>query len=514
MGVAGTRIARGSAWLSAGQFISTMIAFAGSIAIARLLKPDEYGLIGIALILPGLLLGLLDLGVSEAIIRFSPLDKRRGYISTVFVFKVAMAVTTSLLVFILSDYMADALNRPYITPMIKILSIYALGEIVNGAIGQVLIGVGEYDKAGFLSIVRSFVRVASSILLIVIGLGVYGSIWGFSIASASVLAVSLIYVSKYIDSIKFEIELFKEIIKFSLPLYIPTLLGLPLNQIVNIFLARYATNIELGNYSVASNLLVPLGIVGDSMATSIYSTLPLLVDRGDKLREVVYKSVTYTSIIILPMAMGLIVFSKPLVYLIYSAQYSLAPVYLSLSAFTGLTVVLGSYVIGPYLKSIGETVKIMKISFVNCFIYIPLALLLIPTYRVVGLIVSGVIAGFFSTLYGLYVVSRDFRLEIVGRRNVVILGALSFPAIVAWITSFLPLSSFMIKFLLEVVIYLVFLALVLPFILKKSEIFEFIELLKSVKLFSFIAPRILSIILVISSLLNNIKSRFLTNKHD
>ena len=509
MGVAGTRIARGSAWLSAGQFISTVIAFAGSIAIARLLKPDEYGLIGIALILPGLLLGLLDLGVSEAIIRFSPLDKGRGYISTVFVFKVAMAVTTSLLVFILSDYMADALNRPYITPMIKILSIYALGEIVNGAVGQVLIGVGEYDKAGFLSIVRSFVRVVSSILLIVIGLGVYGSIWGFSIASASVLAVSLIYVSKYIDSIKFEIELFKEIVKFSLPLYIPALLGLPLNQIVNIFLARYVTNIELGNYSVASNLLVPLGIVGDSMATSIYSTLPLLVDRGDKLREVVYKSVTYTSIIILPMAMGLIVFSKSLVYLIYSAQYSLAPVYLSLSALTGLTVVLGSYVIGPYLKSIGETVKVMKISFVNCFIYVPLALLLIPAYRVVGLIVSGVIAGFFSTLYGLYIIHKDFRLEIATKRNIVILGTLSLPAVAAWLTGFLPLPSIMIKFLLEATLYLALLALVLILVMRKSEILELIDMTRNIKLLGLIIQKLLSVILAISNLLEDTKVKVL-----
>ena len=55
------------------------------------------------------------------------------------------------------------------------------------------------------------------------------------------------------------------------------------------------------------------------MATSIYFTLPLLVGRKSKLHEVVYKATKYTSIVVLPIAMGLAVFSKPLTYLVYGA---------------------------------------------------------------------------------------------------------------------------------------------------------------------------------------------------
>jgi len=182
---------------------------------------------------------------------------------------------------------------------------------VAGAASQVLTGAGEYGKVGLLSIARSSVRIIASILLISMGLGVYGSIWGFSIASALTLVISLIYVSKYLRGIGFKTVLFKEIMEFSLPLYIPTILGLPLDQVVSIFLAKYATNAELGNYSVASNLSVPLGIVGGAMATSIYSTLPPLANREDKMREVARKSVIYTSIVVIPIAMGLAVFSKP-----------------------------------------------------------------------------------------------------------------------------------------------------------------------------------------------------------
>jgi len=136
--------------------------------------------------------------------------------------------------------------------MIGILSIYVLGETVSGTVCQVLVGVKEYSKAGLLSIVRNSIRVIASVLLITVGLGIYGSLRGFSIASALTLAVSLTYVSKYLGNAGFKAGLLREVVKFSLPLYVPTILGLPLNQAVSIFLARYATNVELGNYSVAS----------------------------------------------------------------------------------------------------------------------------------------------------------------------------------------------------------------------------------------------------------------------
>jgi O-antigen/teichoic acid export membrane protein len=506
MGFAGRRIAKGSIWLSAGQIISTSIVFVGSIFIARLLKPDEYGLISIALLFPGLLLGLLDLGVSEAIIRFSSLDRGRGYLSTIFVFKIMTAFVTSLIIFILSDYMATILNRPYISSMIKILSIYTLSEIINGSVGQILISFGEYDKAVFLSMIRNSVRVIVSVSLILLGLGVYGSIWGFSIASATVLAISITYISKYISSLSFKKDLFKEIMSFSLPLYIPGLIGFPLNQIIDIFLAKYASNIELGNYSVANNLLTSLGIIGGSMATSIYSTLPLLLGREDKLREVVYKSVIYTSIIIVPLAIGLVVFSKPLVYLIYGDKYILAPFYLSLSALTGLSAVLGSYVIGSYLKAIGETSKIMRISFVNYLIYMPLALILIPIYRVFGLIISSLTAGFISTIYGLYIVQKDLGLSVVSIRNIIILGALSLPGVLAWLLSLAPIN-FMIETFLKFVVYMISLIMILPIVIRENEVLELIEITKGIKLINLIAPKILSMILMILGFINRDKSK-------
>ena len=171
---------------------------------------------------------------------------------------------------------------------------------------------------------------------------------------------------------------------------------------------------------------------------STFSSLPLLLDRKDKLREVVSKSVVYMSVIVLPISYLLIAFSKPIVYILYGARYSIAHIYLALSASIGLLAPLGFYLIRPYLNSIGRTEKTLKISAIYFVIYAPLAIALIPMYSVIGAIVSNIVASLIATLYGAYILHKEFGLSIIAGRNIAMLILLSIPASTA--TLFVNLS--------------------------------------------------------------------------
>jgi peptidoglycan biosynthesis protein MviN/MurJ (putative lipid II flippase) len=138
---------------------------------------------------------------------------------------------------------------------------------------------------------------------------------------------------------------------------------------------------------------------------------------------------------------------------------------------------------------------------VNYAIYVPLAILLIPTYRVVGLITASILAGLISTIYGLYIVQNDLKLDIVGLRNIILLGALSLPGGLAWLISLTPMNS-LHETLLKFTVYIVSLIMTLPIVIKEDEVLELIEIAKSIKLLNYIVPSILSIILVFQRSIN------------
>ena len=60
---------RGVGWSAADAFLGQGITFVVGLVLARLLSPEEYGLIGICLIFTTVLNGIVDSGFSNAIIR-------------------------------------------------------------------------------------------------------------------------------------------------------------------------------------------------------------------------------------------------------------------------------------------------------------------------------------------------------------------------------------------------------------------------------------------------------------
>ena len=60
---------KGTAWSAADAFLGQGVTFLVGIVLARLLSPDEYGLIGICLIFITILNGIVDSGFSNALIR-------------------------------------------------------------------------------------------------------------------------------------------------------------------------------------------------------------------------------------------------------------------------------------------------------------------------------------------------------------------------------------------------------------------------------------------------------------
>jgi O-antigen/teichoic acid export membrane protein len=111
--------------LSIGNFVYTAISALGSIIIARLLGPADYGVISIALIYPMMFSGLADLGLSTAIMRYASLGDLKNA-STAFYLRIIMSLLFAVALVSLLSYLVATLQRPYLTPMIYILAITAL----------------------------------------------------------------------------------------------------------------------------------------------------------------------------------------------------------------------------------------------------------------------------------------------------------------------------------------------------------------------------------------------------
>ena len=123
-GRVGVRAVGGGFALFGGRLAYNAVSAVGSIVIARLLGPANYGVVSIALIYPLMLSELADLGLSTAIMRYASIgDFRRAF--TALWLRVLITIAFAVVLIPLAPYLAFTLHRPYLTPMIDVLAIYA-----------------------------------------------------------------------------------------------------------------------------------------------------------------------------------------------------------------------------------------------------------------------------------------------------------------------------------------------------------------------------------------------------
>ena len=192
--------------------------------------------------------------------------------------------------------------------------------------------------------------------------------------------------------------------RFGFPLYFSAVLLSFLGQFRSMVLAWFASDFEIGNYMVASNFLSLLSVLAVPISTALFpafSKFDLNSEKGELGRFFRY-SLRYVLLVIVPASMLVALVSRDLVYLVYGPQYSLAPFYLTLLVLTYLYMGF-SLVVGSFFNGVGRTDVSFRVGLVNCFVGVPLGLLLTMFFGVLGLIVSMIMSGVVSLVYGLWV---------------------------------------------------------------------------------------------------------------
>ena len=479
----GKASARGSFFLFLGNTSSTIIMAFASILIARLLGPENYGIYTLAMIAPSFLIALSDIGISPALTKFSTRfqsegENRKvvGLIKAGIIFKSVFSLLLSLVLLLLSESIATwVLKRPSLGLLIRFTSLYLVGQAIFTTLNSIFIGLDKTENSALLMNIQAVTKAVASPLLIILGMGAIGAILGaglgFLLAAGTGISVLLLRIrpSLYSRNHGENIDFFQGVrlmIPYGMPLYLSTLIFTLLTLYQSFILAQFVPNIEIGNYSIAMNFSVLVTLFSYPIATSLFpafSKLSIKEDRGSVEKMFRY-SVKYTSLLIIPASLALIIFSNDIVYIIYGLQYQLAPSYLALYTLSFLYAGLGNLVIGNLFSGQGDTKTILRINLVSLAFSLPLAPILTLLYDVSGLISSVLISQLASTVYGLFLVRRKYKLSLDWISSLRIGAASSSSALLVYLFLIsVPLSNPVYKLvaggLLYVTSFLIFISL-------------------------------------------------------
>jgi len=388
--------------LFSARIIARIIGFIGGLIVIRLLTSYEYGLIVMAVAVPGIFGLFGDWGVSAATVKFLSEYRAKGNFSeaksvfyVLLFFRFILSLILSILCFLFSDLFAMfVFQKPDIAPVIRTASLMVLAYALYGVGWNAFLGLGRTKCNSYMIVASELLRAILAPLFVILGYQAVGVVLGYSISLILVALASIFALLKFFlyinGSSKTYFKTLKDMLRYGFPLSLGGIITTGMGHYYSILIGVFSTSSNVGNYGAASRVSMFIGFLSMPIMTILFPAFSRLdIKTQFKTVSRLYRySVIYSTLLIVPTAVISIILAKPLVYLLVGPKYELAWFYFQLLCIGWLFYGLGHVVSRNLLSGIGETKIIAKLDILSSTLGALMATILVPIYDIPGLIIS------------------------------------------------------------------------------------------------------------------------------
>lgn len=244
----GDKTISGVAWNSIDRIAHYGISFVVSIVLARLLSPEDYGLIGIITIFITIFNAILDGGLSTALIRKK--DLTDNDCNTVFYSNIVLSIFLSLTLFFSAPLIARFFERPELVDLVKVMSSILVINAFSIVQQSLLTKNINFKTQTIISVVANVSSGVVGIALAFAGFGVWALV--AQQLSARLFTTILLWVlNKWLPKFVFSWDSFKELFGFGWKLLVTRVLSSLWGQLYQGIIGKCYSPATLGLYTRA-----------------------------------------------------------------------------------------------------------------------------------------------------------------------------------------------------------------------------------------------------------------------
>lgn len=317
---------KGVGWSAADAFLGQGVTFVVGIVLARLLSPEEYGLIGIVTIFTTVMLGIVDSGFSNALIRKVTVTDR-DY-NTLFYFNLFVSIAMFGLLYLAAPWIAMFFDRPQLVSLTRIMGLLLIFQALSIVQYTILSRNIDFKTKTKASLVSALVSGVVGITMAYLGFGVW-SLVAQQLSRQFLYSVSLWIFNRWWPKLIFSIESLKYMWGFGWKLLLSGLLDRVWAQLYQTVVGKCYSPSTLGQYSRAKEYA---GIFSNNLTSIIqrvsYPVLAQVQNDKDRMisgyRRIIKTTMFITAVIMI--SMGAV--AEPLIYCLIGPQWHQAATFL------------------------------------------------------------------------------------------------------------------------------------------------------------------------------------------
>lgn len=309
----------GFMWMFSGTGIKGILQFIVLIVLARLILPEEFGLVSVALLIISFTEILSMLGIGPAIIQRSDLTKEHVY--TGFTSVLLLNLFLAISIFTLSPLFSAFFKMPELEIVLRFLClvflIKAFGVVAEFITQRNL----RFRLYSMIQVISYLMYCLIGITLALLGFGVWALVIAH-ITQSLTSTILFLYYQPHYKKLSIHKESLKELLYFGSGYSVARLANQLALQGDNLIIGKFMGATSVGLYGRAYQLMaVPAVLFGEVMDKVLFPIMSNIQNDREKLEETYLTGISLTAVIILPISAVIIVLAEDIILLLFGSNW-------------------------------------------------------------------------------------------------------------------------------------------------------------------------------------------------
>ena len=345
------KIIKGGFYLTIVNVLSQFLAIVVNIVLARLLMPEDFGLVALTMTYIGFITLFTNMGFGSSIIHESETSQKQ--LSSIYWLNYGLSIFSFLIIISTSQYAASFYNEPKLTAIVMIAAINILLNPFYIIQYKLLERDLEFKTISRINLSGTLIGSIAAIIGAYLGLGVYALILQ-SLVSSGIRLVMIMLYKRWFPSIYFNFNEIKHMIWYSLKFKGSQMAMYFERNIDYLILGKFFTSVILGYYAFAYNIMyTPVKRISYIFSEVLFPSFSSFKNDKQKIINGYFKSVNLIALVSIP-AMTILAFNADLIiHLVFGQKWDEAIPIVRILCFAGAIQSISQFG-GVIFSSIGK----------------------------------------------------------------------------------------------------------------------------------------------------------------
>lgn len=469
----------GTIWKFSERISAQAVNFIVSIILARLLLPEDYGIIALVTVFITICDKLVVSGFATSLIQKKDADNLD--FSTVFYFSLGMSLVLYGTMFFGAPLIADfysTYDRELLINVIRVMGIQIIVTAINSVQQAYVSRTMQFKKTLWSTLGGTIISAIVGITMAYSGYGVWALVAQYCVNVVTVMVILWIVV-RWRPELKFSFSRFKELFAYGWKIFAASIIKVLYNDLRSIVIGKFYSASDLAYYNKGQSFpqLVESN-VGGTIESVLFPAISKKQSSKEEMLGILRRAIKTSTYILMPILAGLAAVAEPLIELLLTEKWLQSVPYMQILCFTFMLMPVEMDNLQA-IKAMGRSDIALKLEIIKKIVGIALLVVSIPfgvKAIAISMLVGSIVNAIIDAIPNQKLLGYKFTQQIRDFGPSLVMSLIMF--VCAYSISFLEMNTLLMLIIQAVVGVIIYLVLSL---ITKNENFKYLfSLVKSI----------------------------------